>query len=60
MTAAITQPAAMYIPPKRIQRMFSTIETGGMRCLCKMSDAFAPGDIPDPMPMDRTIKPNCG
>src|ERR1700688_2401858 len=33
MTAATTQAAAIHNPPKRIQRMFSTIETGGMRSL---------------------------
>jgi hypothetical protein len=51
MNAATTQAAAIHNPPKRIQRMFSNMETGGMRFLSKSEQpqseqrALAPHDL---------------
>jgi hypothetical protein len=36
MKAAITQAAAIHSPPKTIQRMFRSMETGAMRFLSEL------------------------
>src|SRR6202043_1997024 len=57
MTAASSHAAAIHTPPRRSQRRFSKMETGGMRFLPGFEgSAFAPGGFADPMTMGRIIK----